>query len=186
MSDFSTSAWPDWDTLTDTFKESFPALNQDVYEAAGEFWPKALSLAKSKGFDNSDARAMLLKVVRDVSRAVNEPNRDPIEMLPHYLSSAYERRIWKTLKEQKHHASLDEINQDLLSDTKTAEVIQKKVLLAELVARMDPAILSIYEQLILGYSFEEIARKEETRANVLRSRFSREVRRIAKAIKARE
>ena len=90
MSDFSTSAWPDWDTLTDTFKESFPPLNREVYEAAGEFWPKALNLAKSKGFDESEAREMLLRVVRDVSRTINEPGRDPIEMLPRYLSSAYE------------------------------------------------------------------------------------------------
>jgi hypothetical protein len=60
--------------------------------------------------------------------------------------------------------------------------MENDILLGEIVARMDAELRRIYEGLILGYSFEELAQKERKKANVLRSSFSRGIRRLAEQV----
>jgi DNA-directed RNA polymerase specialized sigma24 family protein len=182
VSDFHTSDWPHWKTLSSSFKNSFPALKEDVYNAAGEIWPNALKVARHAGLDESDARAALFKAIAKVS------NRDVehIHSLNGYLFTTYGRLIRRVVDEQRRYTSLELINDDLSSDQMVAAVADNDILLREIVARMDPDLRRIYEGLILGYSFEELARKERTPANVLRSRFSRGIRRLAQEVGGRK
>ena len=179
MSDFTTlDDWPHWDTLTPAFRNAFAAIKQEVYDAAGEVWPRAVKLAHSHSLDESDARDVLLKAIVSVSKVGGEE----IKNLPSYVLKTYTRLIWKAVDDQKHYESLDLINQEIAADADAAAVLERQVLLGELVARMDVDMLRIYEGLILGYSFEELARKHGEKANVLRSRFSRGLHRLAKEI----
>lgn len=86
----------------------------------------------------------------------------------------------------KHYASLESINKELFADQSAAAVMEHNLLLAEIVARMDDDMRGIYEGLILGYSFEELAKKHGKPANLLRSKFSKGVKRIARDIRATE
>lgn len=178
MSDFDTSDWPHWKTLSSSFKSSFPALTEDVYNAAGEIWPNALKVALREGLDESDARAALFKAIARVSQRTGEE----IKSLPDYLFTSYSRLIRRVVDEQKRYTSLEMINEEFSSDQNVVAVMENEILLAEIVARMDPEMCRIYEGLILGYSFEELARQQREKANVLRSRFSRGIRRLAREI----
>ena len=174
MSDFHTSDWPHWKTLRSSFKDSFPALKEDVYNEAGAIWPNALKVARHEGLDESDARAAMFKAIARVSKIDSE-----IRSLQNYLFTTYIRLIRRVIDEQKRYTSLESINQDIAADEKVTAIMENDILLGEIVARMDPEMRRIYEGLILGYSFEEIARKERQQANVLRSRFSRGIRQLA-------
>jgi DNA-directed RNA polymerase specialized sigma24 family protein len=180
VTDESTSTWPSWESLSNTFKDSLSAVQPETYNAAGQLWSKAVAFAKAHGLDESDARAALMTTVVKVSKVDSEQ----ILSLPAYLFKSYKRRILETLNTLKREQSLDEINHELAADTVAARRLEEKVLLEEIVARMDEETLIIYEHLILGYSFEEIARKQGKKANVLRSMFSKRLKRISNEIRA--
>ena len=186
MSDLSTSEWPHWDALTPTFKNSFSSINEGVYEAAREIWPNALQLAQHHGLDTSDALDTLLKVIESVSKIVERHKSEEIKSLSNYLFRSYQRAIWKTLKEEKHHESLESINEELTSVINVSDMMERTILLGEIVARMDKQIHQVFEFLILGFSFEEIGQKLSTSPNAIRARFSRELQRLAREIKAEE
>lgn len=129
--------------------------------------------------DESEAREALLQAAGNVSQQKVEE----IKALPSYLFKSYRRRVLRLLTSQKHYASLESINEELSSDMSVAEVMEQNLLVGEIVARMDSEIRTIYEGLILGYSFEEIARKIGKNSNYLRSKFSKGVNRIARDIR---
>ena len=149
-----------------------------MYNVAGEMWPSALNYALSRNVDESEAREEMLRAVAKVSRQEIEK----ITTLSSYLFKAYARRIQKLLLKHKHYASLESVNRELSSDVPTVEAMEDHVLLAEIVARMDEEMRTIHEGLILGYSFEEIAKKLGKSSNYLRSKFSRGVKRIAREV----
>lgn len=146
---------------------------------AGEIWPSALKLALGRNMDASEARDALLHAVASVS----EQRTSEIKALRSYLFKAYANRILRQLQKEKHYSSLEAINKELFVDQSAAAVMEHKLLVAEIVARMDDEMRSIYEGLILGYSFEELAKKHGKPANLLRSKFSKGVKRIARDIR---
>lgn len=179
MSDFSSSEWPHWNALTATFKESYSLIDERVYNAAGEIWPTALKYARHRSVDESEAREEMLRAVATVSTQELEK----IRALPSYIFKSYTHRIQKLLTKQKHFASLESVNRELSSDVTTAEAMEDHLLLAEIVARMDDEMRTIHEGLILGYTFEEIAKKLGKNSNYLRSKFSKGVKRIAREVR---
>jgi RNA polymerase sigma factor (sigma-70 family) len=186
VSDLSTSEWPHWDALTPTFKNSFSSINAEAYEAARQVWPNALHFAQHHGLDASDALEPFLKVVESVSKAIERHDSEEIKSLPNYLFRSYQRAIWRKLKEEKQHESLDFVNNDIASIADVSDAMERTILLGEIVARMDKQNHQVFELLILGYSFEEIGRKLNISPNVIRARFSRELRRLAKEVNAEE
>lgn len=182
MSDLSSSDWPHWNALTSTFRESYSLTDESVYNAAGDVWESALKFARSRDLDESEAREALLRAVASVSAQ----DTNAIKALHSYLFKAYANVINRLLTQHKHYASLDSINQELSSDPDAAVVIEQDILLTEIVARMDDEMRKIYEGLILGYSFAELAPKLGKPANSLRSKFSKGVKRIAREIRGSE
>lgn len=179
MSDFSSSDWPHWNALTPTFRKSYSLTNESVYNAAGEIWSNALKYALSRNIDEAEAREEMLRAVASVSTQ----DLEKIRALPSYIFKSYTHRIQKLLTKQKHFASLESVNRELSSDVTTAEAMEDHLLLAEIVARMDKEMRTIHEGLILGFSFEEIAKKMGKNSNYLRSKFSKGVKRIAREVR---
>jgi DNA-directed RNA polymerase specialized sigma24 family protein len=65
------------------------------------------------------------------------------------------------------------VNADLAADPAAARVMQDDLLLAEMVARMNDEMRMILEGLLLGYTFEEIAKKHGKSSNYWRTKFNR-------------
>jgi DNA-directed RNA polymerase specialized sigma24 family protein len=128
-----------------------------------------LKFARSRNVDESEAREELLKAVGRVS----EKGPENIKALPAYLFTSYAHRIQRLLAKQKHYASLESVNADLAADPAAARVMQDDLLLAEMVARMNDEMRMILEGLLLGYTFEEIAKKHGKSSNYWRTKFNR-------------
>jgi DNA-directed RNA polymerase specialized sigma24 family protein len=153
---------------------------------AGAIWPKALSFAKSRDSDASVAHVSMMKAVAGASKAVSSGSR--IHDLESYLLTAYRRRLSREIRnndrEAQQTSALEDVNTLNVASRDVTAQMERNVLLKEIVRRMDAESRWIYEKLILGYTYEEMAKDKRMkakniRANVLRSRFSKTLKRIA-------
>jgi DNA-directed RNA polymerase specialized sigma24 family protein len=172
----SVDSWPPWDSLSSAFKDHYRVFDPSVYETAGEIWLRAVDFAKKRNGDESMAYDALMTAVGTVSNV----SPDTIKSLPNYLFTAYKHCLFDELEKADKLAG----NTESLGDGTGALIdagaaIEKRILLEEIVALMDPETLRIYEGLILGYTYEDLAKKIGSPANSLRSRFSKRVRQIA-------
>jgi DNA-directed RNA polymerase specialized sigma24 family protein len=78
------------------------------------------------------------------------------------------------------------VNADLAADPAAARVMQDDLLLAEIVGRMNDEMRMILEGLLLGYTFEEIAKKHGKSSNYWRTKFNRGVKRLAREVRDAE
>ena len=178
MTDESTSTWPPWESLSTTFKESYPSVDPESWKVLGELWSQAVVFGKAHHLDESDVRANLLSALTHIPMA----RRERIVSLPAYLFTSYKHRVFDLEAKRQRETQLDEINHELAIDV--SREMETKVLLEEIVVRMDDSLREIYDHLVLGYSYEEMEKRLGARANVLRSRFSKGLKRIANEIKS--
>ena len=138
-----------------------------MYNAAGEIWQRGRVFAHARGMDDAITHTAMIRAVAKVSRR---------------LFTSFRRCLLDEIKNRKSStvARLEDLEAvaDESSSESLAEQIEKKILLEEIVSHMDDRTRFIYERLILGYSFEEIAETLGTKSNVLRSRFSKSMSRI--------
>jgi DNA-directed RNA polymerase specialized sigma24 family protein len=174
-----------WPPLSDAYQDVFGEIELDVYNAAGAIWQRGRGFARSQGIDDGISHTAMIRAVAKVSR--RQKGSDPYIKTPGalkaYLFTAFRRCLLDEIKDKKTSAgaSLEDLEAvaDESSSDSLAIKVEKKILLEEIVRHMDDKTRSIYERLILGYSFEEIAETMGTQSNVLRSKFSKKVRRIA-------
>jgi DNA-directed RNA polymerase specialized sigma24 family protein len=172
MSDHS---WPSWDSLTLSFRESYKAFDPTVYKTAGDIWLAALSFAKSRDCDESIAYNAMMAAIGGVSKVSGRK----ITSLENYLFTAFKHCLFEEMRITGRFPADSSLGDNMAIATDASVEIEKRILLEEIVAHMDSETLEVYEGLVLGYSFEELATKHGKQANVLRSRFSKQVRRIA-------
>src|SRR5205085_2247530 len=109
-----------------------------------------------------------------VSR-VREKNRiernKPVRNIKAYLFVTYKRLLLVELRKRRRLEEFDapEIRQKIEMEQKSlADDLEQKILAQELMQRMDDKMRYVSEFRILGYTFEEIAVKLTTPANILR------------------
>lgn len=136
---------------------------------------RALSFAKSKDCDESTAYKAMMAAIGGVSKV----SERKIMSLENYLFTAFKHCLFEEMRITGRYPADSSLDDNMAQASDVSVEIEKKILLEEIVAHMDPETLGVYEGLVLGYSFEELARKSGKQANILRSRFSKQVRRIA-------
>lgn len=183
--------WPPWESLSQDYKDAYGTLNASVYEAAGLIWPAALTFAKKRDSDASAARGALMASIAGTSKVIS--SGEIIHDLKSYLLKSYKRRLSRETKDSRpgpyRVESLDEATHIKLTDLDIPAQIERTILLKEIVGRMDLDTRRIYEMLILGYTYEEIAKtghfkSKSMKANALRSRFNKRIKKIAAALNA--
>jgi DNA-directed RNA polymerase specialized sigma24 family protein len=181
MAQHTEIAWP---PLEFGYTDEFGWINSEVYRTAGELWPFAENLARSRLHDVAAGQRLLLKAAAHVSKALVE-RPEPIRNLRAYLSVTYKRLILEELKKSGRTEIFDtaegiqRINQERSA---VVDDMERKILVQELVQRMDDDMRHVFESLMLGYTFEEIAAEQRTPSNVLRSRYHRMLKRLVKQI----
>ena len=156
-----------------------------MYNAAGEIWQRGRAFAHARGLDDAITHTAMIRAVAKVSSRLKRPapNLQTPGALKRYLFTSFRRCLLDEIKNKKSStvARLEDLEAvaDQSSSESLADQIEKKILLEEIVSHMDDKTRFIYERLILGYSFEEIAETMGTQSNILRSRFSKSVKRIA-------
>lgn len=173
-----------WPPLSTAYQDVFGEIDLDVYNAAGEIWQRGRVFAHATGIDDATAHTAMIQAVAKVSHRLTQPApylQTPGE-LKAYLFTAFRRclldKFTREHPKEVAPAALEEIADQTDSDGLAAQ-IERKILLEEIVRHMDSKTRSIYESLILGYSFAEIAEAEGVQSNQLRSMFSKRLKKLA-------
>jgi len=162
-----------WPSLDAPYVDEFGCIDKDIHDTAGEIWRWAAAYAMATLGDEASGQLVLKKVCARITekRAAGDIQ---IGKLNAYLQTAFKHEVLAQLKRKRS------IDVDLSAEPGTdyGLDIDQKILVEQILTRMDPQDRRITELLILGYSFEEIARRDGTRSNVIRSRHSKLLRRI--------
>lgn len=166
-----------WPSLDASYVDQFGRIDQDVHHAGGEIWPWAAKFALSTLRDEAEGQDILLKVCARITQKRTGGDIQ-VEKLTPYLRTSFKREVLARLKAQR--LSSLETDFELVADSDSD--LDRNILLEQIIARMDPANRRITELLILGYSFEDIARQDGTQSNVLRSRHSKQLAKIKREL----
>jgi|ERR1041385_925490 DNA-directed RNA polymerase specialized sigma24 family protein len=166
-----------WPSLDASYDDQFGRIDQDVHHAGGELWPWAAGFAWKTLHDEAEGQTILLRVCARITEKRAGGDIQVGKLIP-YLRTSFKREVLARLKAQR--LSSLEPGVELESDSDVD--LDRKILFEQILARMDPANRRITEFLILGFTFEEIARKDGTQSNVLRSRYSKQLAKIRKEL----
>jgi DNA-directed RNA polymerase specialized sigma24 family protein len=160
------------------YMDQYGEIDIEVYSAASSIWPFAHSFAVKIAFDEVQALDFMLRTIARVSKRRRQQD---INHLNQYLMFSYKRLV---LEECRHSKRLQTV---LVEDNETADedaarVLERAILISELMSKMDEETTKIYEQLVLGYSFNEIAAHGTLSAHVLRNKFRRRLAQLAEEI----
>jgi DNA-directed RNA polymerase specialized sigma24 family protein len=125
----------------------------------------------------------MLKAAAAVSRKRAEPG-PPIQNLQAYLFQTYKHLLLAEMEKENGHRQRDlERHFELTSASDAdAETLERKILIQQVIRRMDEWMRAIFELLTLGYSFEEIGRLRAENGHALRSKFHKRLGRLAKEL----
>ena len=126
----------------------------------------------------------MMKAAAKVSKRKAEFPGEEIHDLKGYLYKVFKNIVFSELEKEAGHREFAAVLEQKALDSTEAltQELERKILIDELVQRMDPQTRSVFELLVLGYTFEEIARLTNGKANVLRSRFSKRIRSLSQRI----
>ncbi|MDT5296304.1 MAG: hypothetical protein QOJ76_3184 [Acidobacteriota bacterium] len=171
-----------WPPLDVEYTDEFGLIAPEVYAAAGQLWLKGEKYALSTIGDGAAGLRLMIKAAALVSRRLAAPDH-AIENLGAYLFQTYkhlllaemERRNGHRQRDLERHAALSEagLNAD-------AEELERRILLQQIVARMDGRMRETFELLTLGYSFEEIGRLRRENGHALRTKFNKQLKQLVK------
>ena len=176
-----------WPPLEAAYTDEFGEIDPEVYVAAGRLWSQGERFALSKLGDGASGLRLMIKATALVSRALASRD-DPIANLPAYLFHTYRRLVIAELKEEKGHRQLETERQTELqgpSDSPAAD-IDRKILIEQIMARMDDWTRGVFQLRVLGHSFEEIGKLRGRNAHALRSKFNKRLKRLTKQIQSGE
>ena len=166
-----------WPALNAPYRDEFGPIDGDIYRAAGELWPWAAAYSTTILGDEASGQLSLLKVCAKITEKRAAGSIEIESLLP-YLKTAFKREVLAQLK----HKRSEELEPAAGSACHFETDMDRKILLEEMMSRMDPTNRRITELLLLGYSFEEIARREGMQSNVIRSRHSKQLMKIKKSL----
>jgi DNA-directed RNA polymerase specialized sigma24 family protein len=165
-----------WPSLDAPYVDEFGCIDKDIHQAAGEIWHWAAAFATATLGDEASGQLALKKVCAKITEK-RAAGAIQIVSLKAYIRTAFKHEM---LAQLKRYRSADV---DLSAEPGDYGLdMDQKILVEQILARMAPEDRRITELLILGYSFEEIAKKNGTRSNVIRSRHSKLLKRIKSAL----
>jgi DNA-directed RNA polymerase specialized sigma24 family protein len=169
------------------FTRKYGWIDLEVYEIGQSIWP----FAKRYGvmLDENHALDLMLRAIASVSKAKQST---AIKSLRKYLLTSYKHLVYRAVSKESHQPeiSMEDLQQDSLAVDALA-VLERKILVQQVATRMDYSMRFIFEHLVLGFSFSEIAALDEIRkkgwsAHYLRTLFARKMKELTKQIRDEE
>lgn len=173
MGNHSDNSWPPYG---DGFRDEYGGIEPEVYATAAAIWPKAEALAHTQLGDSAAGRTLLMKAAARVSQQFLT-RRQRVDNLKAYLFQSYKHLILAELRKARLH---DSLNVEALRAAERlskspAEELDKRILIEQLMLRMDPWSRRVFEALVLGFSFDEIGREVGMRGASVRNRFNKNI-----------
>lgn len=176
-----------WPLLETSYTDEFGEIDLEVYATAGRLWSQGEKYARSALGDTSTGLRLMLKAAAIVSRKQATPG-NLIANLSAYLFQTYKHLVLAELeKENGHRQRETERRAEIESlSISLAEDVDRKILVQQIIGRMDLWMRETFELLTLGHNFEEIAKLRGSNAHVLRTKFNRHLKRLTKQIRPGE
>ena len=183
--------WPPFEELFpagggETFyTDEFGEIDDDVYRVAGELWDsKGKIFARATLRDTAAGSRLMKKAAADVTRTRRE-NDAEIKNLSGYIWMSYKRLVLKELEKENAHRRRDLMSVvESSGQDSTEEDLNRKILLQEVMRRMNAFTRDIFELLVVGYDFSEIGEKKKKNPRALKRRFDRQIVRLMNEIEA--
>lgn len=163
----------------DGYTDQFGVMDGEVYAVAGDLWPQASRFSLETLGNESDGQRLLFKAAAAVSRQKLNGS-EPIQNLSAYLWLSFKRLALAEMKYRQRGHNADGDLETLANAP--SEEIDDIILLDEIVRRMNPEARQLFNLRALGYSYEEIAPLLGKRANVLRSKLDKEIKKLRKLL----
>ncbi|MDQ3799911.1 MAG: hypothetical protein M3384_10695 [Acidobacteriota bacterium] len=171
--------------IDSSYLEEFGYIDLEVYAAAREQWAQAERLAVELLNDAHEGLRLMLKAVASVSQ-VRSKEPGAIKNLPAYLFFSYKRLLLANLeKENGHRTKLNEWEAAINASETDDQTLNRRILLNEIKLQMDDWTREVFELQCLGYKYEELVPEYGSAANVIRSRYSKNISRLAEKVKNR-
>jgi DNA-directed RNA polymerase specialized sigma24 family protein len=168
-----------WPSLDAPYIDEFGCIDTDIHDAARQIWRWAAAYAIATLGDEASGHLALKRVCAKITEK-RAAGAIQIINLNAYLQTAFKHEVLAQLKRNRS-VNIDPSTEPI---TDYDLDIDQKILVEQILNRMNSEDRRITELLILGYSFEEIAKKDGTRSNVIRSRHSKLLKRIKRELKA--
>ncbi|MCI0391161.1 MAG: hypothetical protein MOB07_20650 [Acidobacteria bacterium] len=172
-----------WPSLEEGYTDEFGVIRPEVYRAAGELWPQAESFVYSKLHDRPAGWRLMLKAAAAVSRKLQE-QPDQIRDLKPYLWVTFKRLISDEVEKENRYQPLESEEQSTTDVSPSSETLNDQILIQEVMAQMDSWTRSVFELRVLGYQFEDIAQMLNLRPSLLRSKFSKKIKKLCRQFRS--
>ena len=171
-----------WPPIGEAYTDEFGPIAEDVYDCAGALWTRAESFSVNTLRDGPTGLRLLLKASALVTRARSE-QLTRIDNLPAYLFRTFKRLVLERLEIENGHRRL-EAEFLLAPAAEESADPDEKILVQQVMLRMDALTREVFELLLLGHTFEEIAEQYGRGANTLRATYSKRIKRLVRRVNA--
>lgn len=163
-------------------------LNEDeIVKVAQSLLPAARAMAERAHQASVPVEDLMQEAIAKVGPWIQRT--PPITNLPAYLFTTYKHLLWAYLRRRQQEVNLSESDWDQLpAGANPLQAIEAKILVEEVVKRLKEEERFIFNCLALDYSYREISNMYERQfgtrmeENVLRSKFSKAVKKLAEEI----
>lgn len=178
MDDSPKRSWPPY---ADAYFDVEGQIDGDIYKLAGELWPQAAALARSTINDEATGQMALARVCARITLG-RSSGRIQISNLKAYIFRSYKHEILRLLQTRRLHDVLTANNYEVIDESRANTDVDRKILIEQILARMDARNREVFELLALGYSFEEIAKHQGKPSNIIRSAFWKQLQKIKREL----
>jgi DNA-directed RNA polymerase specialized sigma24 family protein len=174
-----------WPHIETSYTDEFGHVEIDVHRVAGDIWPWAERYARQVLQDGQAGQRLLLQATAIVSR-VNAEHAEHISDLRAYLVRTFKRLVLAQLEKESGHRRLESemLRGSVDEGNASTPDLEQKILVQQIVQRMDGWMREIFEQLVLGHTFEEIGRKSRQNAHSLRTKYNKHFNKLIKQMRA--
>ena len=174
--------WPDLDS---SYVDEFGRIDRIVYEIARQVWPAVVPAIRRTLRDLHAGQRVMIKAAALVSRKLDD-NPEKLENVHGYLYRTFIRLLNEEFATEGKHAEFNRavLARNELEAQQSDAAIFDKILISQLLSRAGAKTRILFHLRLLGHTFEDIARQQNTQSNLLRSEWSKELRRLAEMIES--
>jgi len=173
--------WPALPAVDSGYADEFGEILPEVYEAARELWSHSERFISLTLGDADGAQRLMLKAAAAVSRRISQ-DPDQIKNPRAYLRRSFKRLALDELeKENGHRDKIERARSDPAASylfDHQEEDLDRKILIQQIIRLMDEETREVFEMLAEEHTYEEIAATLGKPANHIRSRFSKQLKKI--------
>jgi DNA-directed RNA polymerase specialized sigma24 family protein len=165
--------------LNHSYTDEYGEIAANVLQAAEKISTPAESFALSTIHDADAGHQLMMKAAAKVTAKIKN-DATLIQNLESYLFETYKRLIFETLRAENRRNEIKKSVSEMSEgdEKRSNQEIERKILLEQIRQRMSPKMRQIFEMLVLGYSFEEMATILGKKSNLLRSQYHKELEKI--------